>query len=75
MNPLIVIVSNRGPFSFKKKKNGTFEVKRGSGGLVTALGALAEKHDVLWVATAISKDDYQWLKTTNEKPQIVEGIS
>ena len=75
MDPLIVIVSNRGPFSFKKKKDGTFEVKRGSGGLVTALGALAEKHDVLWVATAISKDDYHWLKTTDEKPQNVEGIS
>ena len=75
MKPLIIIVSNRGPFSFKGKKDGTFEVKRGSGGLVTALGALAEKHDVLWVATAISKDDYRWLKTTNEKPQNVEGIS
>ena len=33
MNPLIVIVSNRGPFSFKKNKDGTFDVKRGSGGL------------------------------------------
>ena len=75
MNPLIVIVSNRGPFSFKKKKDGTFDVKRGSGGLVTALGALAEKHDVLWVATAISKDDYRWLQATGEKPKNVEGIS
>jgi len=75
MNPLIVIVSNRGPFSFKEKKDNTFDVKRGSGGLVTALGALAEKHDVLWVATAISKDDYRWLQTTGEKPQIVEGVS
>jgi trehalose 6-phosphate synthase len=75
MNPLIVIVSNRGPFSFKKKKDGTFDVKRGSGGLVTALGALAEKHDVLWVATAISKDDYRWLQATGEKPNNVEGIS
>ena len=75
MKPLIVIVSNRGPFSFKKKKDDSFEVKRGSGGLVTALGALAEKHDVLWVATAISKDDYRWLQATGEKPQNVEGIS
>jgi len=75
MQPLVVIVSNRGPLSFKKKKDGTFEVKRGTGGLVTALGALAEKHDVLWVAAAMSKDDYYWLKTTDNKPQIVEGIS
>ena len=75
MNPLIVIVSNRGPFSFTKKADDTFDVKRGSGGLVTALGALAEKHDVLWVAAAMSKDDYLWLKTTDEKPQNVDGVS
>ena len=75
MKPLIVIVSNRGPFSFKKKADDTFDVKRGSGGLVTALGALAEKHDVLWVAAAMSKDDYRWLQAVGEKPQNVEGIS
>lgn len=72
---MIVIVSNRGPFSFKKKKDNTFDAKRGSGGLVTALGALAEKHDVLWVAVAMSKDDYRWLQATGEKTQTVEGIS
>jgi len=75
MEPLIVVVSNRGPFSFKKTSDGTFNVKRGTGGLVTALGGLAEKHDVLWVAAALSKDDYLWLKTTDGKPQNVEGIS
>ena len=75
MKPLIVIISNRGPFSFKKKADDTFDVKRGSGGLVTALGALAEKHDVLWVAAAMSKDDYRWLQAVGEKPQNVEGIS
>jgi len=75
MKPLIVIISNRGPFSFKKKVDGTFDSNRGSGGLVTALGALAEKNDVLWVAVAMSKDDYHWLQTVGEKPQNVEGIS
>jgi len=75
MKPLIVIVSNRGPFSFKKKADDTFDVKRGSGGLVTALGALAEKHDVLWVAIAMSKDDYRWLQTVGDEPQNVEGLS
>ncbi|MHB0940112.1 MAG: hypothetical protein ACYC6A_27255, partial [Armatimonadota bacterium] len=75
MKPLIVVVSNRGPFEFKRKPNGLFEARRGSGGLVTALGALAEKHDVLWVAAAMSKDDYRWLLASGEKPQNVEGIS
>lgn len=75
MKPLIVVVSNRGPFELKRKPNGLFEARRGSGGLVTALGALAEKHDVLWVAAAMSKDDYRWLQASGEKPQNVEGIS
>ena len=75
MQPLIVIVSNRGPFSFKRNADGTFRVDRGAGGLVTALGALAEKHDVLWVAAAMSKDDNRWAKTSGGQPQLVEGIS
>lgn len=59
-NPLIVIASNRGPFSFKAKKDGKFTVDRGAGGLVTALSALAEQHDVLWVASALSRGDFMW---------------
>jgi trehalose 6-phosphate synthase len=75
MQPLIVIVSNRGPFSFKKIPDGSFRVERGAGGLVTALGALAEEHDVLWVAAAMSKDDNRWAQSSGGKPQTVEGIS
>jgi len=75
MKPLIVIVSNRGPFSFKKKADGTFRVERGAGGLVTALGALAEQHDVLWVAAAMDKDDRLWVDAQPDTPQQVEGIS
>jgi len=75
MEPLVVIVSNRGPFAFKKKVDGTFKVERSVGGLVTALSGLAEKHDVLWVAAAIDKDDYRWAQANEGRPQTVEGIS
>ena len=75
MKPLIVIVSNRGPFSFTKNANGVFRVERGTGGLVTALGALAERHDVLWVAAAMDKDDRRWVQAQPDEPQQVEGIS
>ena len=75
MKPLIVIVSNRGPFSFKRNADGTFRVERGAGGLVTALGALAEQHDVLWVAAAMDKDDRRWVQEQPDEPQQVEGIS
>lgn len=74
MKPLIVIVSNRGPFSFKKNVDGTFRVERGVGGLVTALGALAEQHEVLWVAAAMDKDDRRWVDAQPDETQQVEGI-
>ena len=74
LEPLIVIASNRGPFSFKVKENGDFDVQRGSGGLVTALGALAEKHEVLWVAAAMSEDDRRWVEAQEEKEIKIQDI-
>lgn len=73
-NPLIVVASNRGPFSFRARRDGTFTVKRGSGGLVTALGALAERHRVLWVAAAMGKGDRRWAETHRDQIQDVEGV-
>ncbi|MCI0710392.1 MAG: trehalose-6-phosphate synthase [Chloroflexi bacterium] len=73
-NPLIVIVSNRGPFSFTQSEDGTFSSKRGEGGLVTALSALAQKHEVIWVANALSPDDRAWADAQGDTPQPVEGI-
>ena len=72
--PLIVIASNRGPFSFKAKKDGTFTSQRGEGGLVTALGSLAEKHDVIWVSSAMDKGDRAWTRHVNGKVQNTEDI-
>ena len=74
MEPLVVIVSNRGPFSFEPVADGSFNVQRGSGGLVTALGALAEKHEVLWVAAAMERGDFLWAKNQGGKPETVEGV-
>ncbi len=74
-NPLIVIASNRGPFSFSAKKSGDeFDTNRGSGGLVTALGALAEKHQVVWVASALSTGDRAWAKQHGDSVVNVEDI-
>ncbi len=74
-DPLIVIASNRGPFSFEKPGKGEFDVKRGAGGLVTALSALAERHEVLWVASTMTKDDRKWVKHHEGQVQNVEGIN
>lgn len=72
--PLIVIASNRGPYSFTYDEGGNLEFQRGSGGLVTALGGLAEQLDVLWVAVAMSEDDKRWAHEAEQQEQMVEGI-
>ena len=73
-NPLIVIASNRGPFSFTHQDDGSYAVRRGAGGLVTALSALAERHQVLWIAAAMSPDDRAWSEDHDAAPETVEGI-
>ena len=73
-NPLIVIASNRGPYKFEQLDDSAFNISRGSGGLVTALAALAEKLDVLWVASALSDDDKAWAKAQKGKVTEVTGI-
>lgn len=60
VEPLIVIASNRGPYSFSRSEEGEYTAKRGEGGLVTALSALAQQQKVLWVAAALSDDDRDW---------------
>ena len=71
-SPLVVIVSNRGPFSFEAKKGGSFSYQRGQGGLVTALAGLIQHHEVLWVAVALSKGDEKWSQAHDGKAQEIE---
>jgi trehalose 6-phosphate synthase len=49
----LVLVSNRGPVTF----HAGGEVKRGSGGLVTALTGLASHREAIWIASAMSEHD------------------
>src|ERR1700729_2669290 len=49
----LVLVSNRGPVTFQEGG----EVKRGTGGLVTALIGLASHRPVTWVASAMTDED------------------
>lgn len=74
-NPLIVIASNRGPYAFERDEEGEFSFRRGSGGLVTALAALAEQLDVLWIAAALSDDDRAWTVAQKGKIAEISGIN
>jgi trehalose 6-phosphate synthase len=49
----IVLVSNRGPVTFESDGS----VRRGTGGLVTALTGLASHREVTWIASAMTEED------------------
>jgi trehalose 6-phosphate synthase len=53
----LIIVSNRGPAQFERGPDGERVVRRGGGGLVTALSGLATHRRVLWVASAMTEED------------------
>jgi trehalose 6-phosphate synthase len=53
----LIVVANRGPVSYARSPEGERIVKRGAGGLVTALRGLVTQHDVTWIGSAISDED------------------
>jgi trehalose 6-phosphate synthase len=53
----LIIVSNRGPVTFDRGPDGERVMRRGGGGLVTALRGLLERHDVTWIAAAMTDED------------------
>ncbi len=53
----LILVSNRGPFSYKRGKSGELVTSRGGGGLVTGLLGVAGSHDVTWIASAMTPED------------------
>jgi trehalose 6-phosphate synthase len=55
----VVVVSNRGPISFRVADDGTLQARRGAGGLVSGLGPLVAGTDATWIAAAMSEGDRQ----------------
>jgi trehalose 6-phosphate synthase len=53
----LTIVSNRGPAEFGRDDSGEIAVKRGGGGLVTALSGLTSHRKALWIASAMTEED------------------
>src|SRR5215204_6339247 len=53
----LIIVSNRGPAQFELDEQGERTVRRGGGGLVTALSGLVSHRDALWIASAMTDED------------------
>ncbi len=64
----LVLVSNRGPVTFGPDG----EVRRGGGGLVTALTGLASHRDAVWIASAMTEEDIAASQEHGGKPFTVE---
>jgi trehalose 6-phosphate synthase len=60
----LVLVSNRGPVTFQPGG----EVKRGTGGLVTALTGLASHREVTWIASAMTDEDVEVAERHDGRP-------
>jgi trehalose 6-phosphate synthase len=67
-NPL-VLVSNRGPVTFGPDG----EVKRGTGGLVTALTGLASHRETTWIASAMTEHDIEASSQAGGRPFTVRS--
>jgi trehalose 6-phosphate synthase len=53
----LIVASNRAPVTFGQDDSGQRVVRRGGGGLVTALRSLVSHHDVTWISSAVSAED------------------
>jgi trehalose 6-phosphate synthase len=60
----LVLVSNRGPVSFQDDGG----IKRGGGGLVTALIGLASHRDAVWIASAMTDGDAEVAREHGGRP-------
>jgi trehalose 6-phosphate synthase len=65
----LVLVSNRGPVTFEEDGS----VKRGTGGLVTALTGLASHRDAIWIASAMTDGDVEQSEQQGGRPFSVDA--
>jgi trehalose 6-phosphate synthase len=69
MSSPLVLVSNRGPVTYQDDGS----VKRGTGGLVTALTGLASHRDAIWIASAMTDSDVRVADEHDGRPIEVEA--
>jgi trehalose 6-phosphate synthase len=53
----LIVASNRGPVTFTHEGNGKFSSRKGSGGVVTAVSAIARERQPIWIACAMTEGD------------------
>lgn len=53
----LIVASNRGPVTFTHEGDDKFSSRKGSGGVVTAVSAIAKERQPIWVACAMTEGD------------------
>lgn len=53
----LIVASNRGPVTFSQRSDGAFTSRQGSGGLVTAVSAVLQGQQAIWIAAAMTDGD------------------
>jgi len=72
----LIIVSNRGPAQFELSESGERTVRRGGGGLVTALSGLVRQRQALWIASAMTEEDAVVAREANGPVTVeLDGVS
>jgi trehalose 6-phosphate synthase len=72
-DPPLIIVSNRGPVTFTRRSDGGFDARKGSGGVVTAVSAVARERQPIWIAAAMTEGDRQRAAMAHEAgEQLIE---
>ena len=73
----LTIVSNRGPAEFGSDERGIQTVRRGGGGLVTALSGLVTHRKALWIASAMTDEDMAVARSADGEAVEIEldGVS
>lgn len=64
----LIVVANRAPVTYVRGSDGGRTARRGGGGLVTALGSLLGRHDVTWIASAMSDEDRAFAREQGTEP-------
>ena len=64
----LILASNRGPVEYHYTPDGRQEVRRGSGGVVTALNSLTQVADFTWVAGAMGEGDRRAWEDSGGQP-------
>src|SRR5256885_5812130 len=65
----LILVSNRGPVTYQEDGS----MKRGTGGLVTALTGLASHRDAVWIASAMGPGDAKVQREHGDQPFSIDA--